>query len=232
MLVLPILAACGGGGGGGDPQPPEVDLSGSWEITEVVSSSTNQCDDGPQAPYTVQVDQDGNGLTVTAPAGRFTGTISGRTVSWTGSYPEDGGTTTIRSMSLQATATSLTGSASWSWTDGTVSCSGTTQVSGRKTGGVGGAHGSGATTGELLFVCGAEVGESGWIAVVRSESDPNLEVHRWLHDETTVELPADRYAVTILAPRPDDGELAPIGRLTGIELQPGELEIVPVECDD
>ena len=135
FVALLVIFACGsGGGGGGDGGgelvTPSTDITGSWSIQEVIDD-TDCGGTGDTDSYTAEVVQSGNTLTVTIEGEVFTGTISGSTVSWTGSYPDDGGTTTITSLELTVSSggTSLTGTASWTFTNG-VSCSGTTQVTG------------------------------------------------------------------------------------------------------
>jgi len=137
-LILFALAACGGGGGGGGggvggggPASPIADVSGTWTITEQGVSDCEGEETFSRGPYQVTVTQTGNNLTVVTPVGTFSGTINGDKVSWGGSYPEQGGgTTTINSMTLTVAAdgNSFSGSSTWSWSDGTESCSGTTQA--------------------------------------------------------------------------------------------------------
>ncbi|WP_455210292.1 fibronectin type III domain-containing protein [Kaarinaea lacus] len=130
-LILAILTACSGGGGDGTSpglNAPVADISGTWNITEDGSSNCP----GEQAyhnEFSIIVAQTGNSLTVSTPAGTFNGTIDGDRVAWTGSYPEDGGTTTITAMQLTVSSdgNSLSGTSSWNWSDGIDSCSGTTQ---------------------------------------------------------------------------------------------------------
>lgn len=139
-LFAVVLAACGGGGGGGGDggdhgnssgtlAPPIADLTGDWDVTE---SGTSNCpgEETYAAAYRVSVAQNGNALTVITPAGTFSGNISGASLSWKGSYQEDGGTTEITSMTLTVASagTHFSGSSNWKWSDGTLSCSGTTQA--------------------------------------------------------------------------------------------------------
>lgn len=142
VLGCMFLVACGGGSGGGDGasggsdvgvggsgRPPIADLTGSWRVTE---SGVSNCPG--LATYTVpafeiDIAQNGNTLTVVAPSSTFPGTIDGDTFSWSGSYPSGEGTTTIRSMTLTVASNgnAFSGSATWSWSDGTTSCTGTSQ---------------------------------------------------------------------------------------------------------
>ena len=69
----------------------------------------------------------------------FSGQICGNTLTWVGSYPEDGGTTTINLMTATISGNSFSSSSNWSWTDGVDSCSGTTSSVGTRNSGGGGA---------------------------------------------------------------------------------------------
>lgn len=140
--VLPIfmLFAAGCGGGGSDT-PATVDLTGSWEVTETITEADGVCADnlGDTFTWSADVVQTGNSATVTITGGDnvgtvFTGTISGSTIDWQGTYPTAGGTTTVTGSNVEATNTSLVGTASWEWSDSDNSCTGTTRLSGNKTG--------------------------------------------------------------------------------------------------
>lgn len=129
--VLVLMFGCGGGGGGGSSDTP-LDVAGVWTIVE--TSGENTCDEpvGVVETYDVTVVQDGTDLTVTTPMGVFTGSIDGDAVEWTGSFEEDGGTTTITLMDLTVSedGTRVTGTADWTWTNGTFICEGTMSVTG------------------------------------------------------------------------------------------------------
>lgn len=121
-LSLSVTSAGGGGGGGGGST---TSLTGTWWVTETVVTST--CEDFGSEIYPVTIAQSGSSLTVTAPAGTFTGTLSGSSsFSWSGSYPEDGGTVTTSITGTITGSNSISGSSSWTWTDGGENCSGTT----------------------------------------------------------------------------------------------------------
>ncbi len=116
------------------PNPQTVDVAGTWDITETMGANT--CGDtvGLTDTYQVTVSQNGSNLTVTAPAGTFNGTMNSNVLSWTGSYPEQGGTTTITGMSLIVSLdrTSFSGTVDWTWTDGNYSCVGENSADGIK----------------------------------------------------------------------------------------------------
>jgi len=130
-------ADTGGGGGsdgGGGTTGDVPDVSGSWTVDETVDGS--DCGEGTTTDsYTIAVTQNGTQLTVTSEGDTFTGTLSGNTLSWTGSYAEDGGTTTITTLSitLDASGNNGSGTAAWTWTDGTETCSGTTEITVNRT---------------------------------------------------------------------------------------------------
>lgn len=137
-----LFLACGGGGGGGDsgggkaPQTSCANVAGTWNTTEQVNATA--CGEGTYTEsLTYNVSQDGCNITV-APQGTnliFNGTVNGNQISWSGSYPEEGGTTTITSLTLTLSSdgNTFSGSNSWTWSDGASRCSGTTNVSGSRT---------------------------------------------------------------------------------------------------
>jgi len=127
-----LLVSCGGGGGGG-LVAPVCDASGNWDIGAYITTSSSYCasDNGTYKYITAVITQSGNTLNVTVSGTTFTGTISGSTVSWRGSYPDTGGTTSeTLSGTVDATCSTITGTTSWTWTDGTGSCSGSTSFTG------------------------------------------------------------------------------------------------------
>lgn len=134
-LIFTTLLGCGDDDDGSGPGllAPTSDLTGTWSISETVDATA--CGEGIyDDDYTAAVVQNGNTLSVTIGGLVFNGTISGSRVSWTGSFPEDGGTTTITSMTLTVdpAGDALSGSSTWRWTDGVDTCSGTTTVAGSK----------------------------------------------------------------------------------------------------
>jgi len=133
-IILSCGGSGGGGGGGGTPAPP-MNVAGTWAVSDTVDNT--KCPGGSitHDNYNVTVVQNGSNLTVTTPVGTFNGSINGNTLSWTGSFPEGGGTTTINSMTLTVSADgkSFSGSSAWTWTQGSTSCSGTSQSTGTLT---------------------------------------------------------------------------------------------------
>ena len=159
VLLAAVVAGCGGGGGGGAaPAAPVAaaapigDVSGTWSITEsAIIADQLQCapPGNPLANYALTVAQTTpttNAITVTdaansSPATDFSGTIKGSALTWSGSFPERGGTTTYNSVNLTvgADCTTLSGTTNWTYVQdpavATFSCTGTTTLSGTKNGG-------------------------------------------------------------------------------------------------
>jgi hypothetical protein len=132
-LVLSLLACGGGGGGNNDPAPTTpANVAGSWTVTE--TSTSNNCGDLVDPAYSITITQNGGNLSVSTPVGVFTGTINGSTVGWTGSYPEDGGTTTITSMTatVASSGNTFSGTSNWSWSGPGGPCSGSTTFTGTR----------------------------------------------------------------------------------------------------
>jgi hypothetical protein len=140
LQVLGILSAflvgCGGGSDGSGSSGTCANIAGTWDSSETVDGSA--CGEGTftqQQTYTIT--QTGCAITIAVPGTTFTGTVSGSHLSWTGSFPSDGGTTTITGMNLTLASDqgSATGTASWTWSGSGTSCPGTTQVTATKRGG-------------------------------------------------------------------------------------------------
>lgn len=111
-----------------------TNVTGTWRVTEIDSSN---CDDsGGTSTGTWNVTQSGRSVTVLSIERNIvlTGTITGSTINLQGSFPEDGGTTTVTSTNITvgATGNTITGSETWFWTGFGESCSGTTSVSGSR----------------------------------------------------------------------------------------------------
>ena len=114
----------GGTGSGGSTAAPE-DVSGDWFSRTEVNAVNCGIGEFIDAQAFV-ITQDDVNISVLASSGdTFTGTVNGDIVEWSGSYDERGGTTTITDLSLVVSGDSVSGNASWTWTDGTDSCNGT-----------------------------------------------------------------------------------------------------------
>ncbi len=127
--LVTVLGACGGKGG--EPGAPPATVEGNWTVTETGTSNT--CGDAVDPPYAISIAQNGGAITVTTPAGSFNGTISGNVVTWSGSYPDNGGTTTITSLRATVFGNTISGTSTWTWSQGSVTCGGTTTFSGALT---------------------------------------------------------------------------------------------------
>jgi uncharacterized lipoprotein YehR (DUF1307 family) len=122
-----VLAGCGGGDGGSDGGSVNtscVDVSGTWHTTWI--SDPTACGEMiAEESMNHVITQSGCNITVSDVKGTFNGTVNGNSLTWTGSYPDDGGTTTS-TINLTFSSNALTGSGTWTWTNGAQSCSGTT----------------------------------------------------------------------------------------------------------
>lgn len=127
-----FVHACSDEDDSGTLAPPAFDLTDSWSISETVDATG--CGEGTLVDdWTLTATQSGNSLTAVTPVGTFTGTVSGSRVRWSGDYPEDGGTTTITvTATIDSSGDALSGTSTWSWTDGTNSCSGTSVFTGTR----------------------------------------------------------------------------------------------------
>ena len=137
--AIAMTATCGSSGGGSNNNACtasgtcSVNVTGTWSTTEQVSASACGSAHTDYNSYTVS--QTGCNVVVSASgAGPFNGSVNGSQICWTGSYSQNGGTTTITSLNLtvDASGTSFQGTSHWTWSDGNTSCSGTTQVYGTK----------------------------------------------------------------------------------------------------
>lgn len=113
-----------------------LDISGTWTFEINDSTDVAECEDDRTENFVVV--QSGTDLEVTDEGGHsYSGSLSGDALVWTGSYPEDGGTS---ETSLEATvavdsngAMSMSGSSSWSFTldgESDPACSGTSTFTG------------------------------------------------------------------------------------------------------
>jgi len=209
FLAGALLGGCqsGGSSGGGDGDTEDAQalgsadvgqasIAGSWSIHEQVDGIG--CGNGTyEDEYQISVVQDGSHITVTAPLdaypyeAQFLGTVDGNHVQWNGEYPEEGGTTSVDNLSVTVDGNTLSGMASWTWSDGQFSCAGTTQVSGQRV--------SAAPTSETT-----------------SQEDSNVDStsdSARLADETTApnDTLADAQALGVIT---DDGQVTVAGEIT------------------
>jgi hypothetical protein len=139
LSIFSLFYSCGGGGGGSsssnEPSEQYTDVSGTWDVN-IVRDDT-ECNNGSTliANFTYQytITQDKSSLTIIDQDGyQFKGTLVGDTMNWTGSRPYKNGTSTITASSLTVSGNSLTGTVNWSFTNGSKTCSLTSQYSGTR----------------------------------------------------------------------------------------------------
>ena len=145
LLLAAFVAGCGGGDDDAPGlQTPIGDVTGAWTIAEADITSTEPACASPPAgtnpveSYSLTFTQTGNTLAVSDGTNSFTGTISGSTVSWTGSFPDNGGagTTTINSLSATVDPgcnTLSAGTMNWTYVEpapSTFTCTATTTFTG------------------------------------------------------------------------------------------------------
>ncbi len=103
----------------------EANIAGKWTWSRTDNSS---CNGVSYESGTFTVTQNGSNISVyDAVANRtLTGTISGNTISFSGSFAEYGGTTNATAtLTLSADKNSCSGGASWTWTGPSKICTGT-----------------------------------------------------------------------------------------------------------
>jgi hypothetical protein len=120
-------------------EAPIGDVSGTWSTLEVFSSSISECND--TNADTIDVTHDGVSNTLTMKSqtsgASLNGTISNNVVTWTGSVPYADGTLTYSpaTVTVAPDCSSFQGSANWSYSETGFSCTGTSTISGDRTGG-------------------------------------------------------------------------------------------------
>ncbi len=133
MMILFALffVACGSSGGGADSDPASYDLSGTWTAQETV---TGNCS-GEAYPISQTevfvVTQSGDAISVTTPSnnGHMSGRVSGNKITWDGVMEDGNGDLTMSfSGNVSGNGDQITGSARWTWSDGSYTCSGKTEV--------------------------------------------------------------------------------------------------------
>lgn len=103
-------------------------FGGSWTVT--TTGTSNNCGSPADSPYSITISQNGSSLSIVTPVGTFSGSISGDSFSWSGSYPDQGGTTTINSLQATRSGNNFSGTSNWTWVSGGTSCSGTDTFTG------------------------------------------------------------------------------------------------------
>jgi hypothetical protein len=131
--LLAALATVGCSGSEDSPAgslPPGTDLSGAWYVEEVVSGNCPGSNYPEEDAYWMDVQQTSDGLVLTVDGQEpVAGTLEGNTLTWEGTRQSSSGVVSISfSGSIASDAQSGSGAATWTWTDGSLECSGTTQV--------------------------------------------------------------------------------------------------------
>lgn len=104
--------------------------AGLWSVIETVNAVA--CGEGTyQDSYTATVTENGGQLSVSANGISRSGTLSGDSINYSVSYPEDGGTTNANG-SITFNGTTASGNSSWTWTGNGQSCGGTSSLSASK----------------------------------------------------------------------------------------------------
>lgn len=108
---------------------PTIDLTGRWRINERDSSN---CGNDGSVTGLWDVTQTGDNVTVRSGSITLRGTLVSGTLNLQGSFPEEGGTTTVTRSNLTVgpTGNTISGTETWRWSDGFESCSGTTTING------------------------------------------------------------------------------------------------------
>ena len=111
--------------------PP--DLNGSWNFTITVTQANGVCaGEGGTSTKTMTITQKGQNITIAGflgnPANQLTGTIDLESGIWvinvSGSYSEDGGTTTSSHRLEVKNTSEISGTEDWSWSGGGGTCPG------------------------------------------------------------------------------------------------------------
>jgi hypothetical protein len=130
-LLLAVAVACGSDSATGAKDP--VDPTGLWRFDIVNTIATGVCSDetGDVSVEMITITRTGSAPPYQVVASGFldlqsnqlTGTIDSKNkLVISGSYSEDGGTTTTTHSLTATSATSMSGTESWSWTGGGGSC--------------------------------------------------------------------------------------------------------------
>lgn len=105
---------------------------GEWAVTESVNATA--CGEGTSVEtYTAVVSQSGTTMTVTASGITRSGAFSGTILTFTATYPEDGGSVSS-SGTIVFNGNSASGSSTWTYTEGSLSCDGSSTLSASRVG--------------------------------------------------------------------------------------------------
>lgn len=105
-------------------------VQGKWRIIEEADASA--CGEGTETTiYSLRVLESNSGLSVISNVGSFSAGLSGLSLQWSGSFAEDGGTTSAEvNVMFAESLHDLTGVSQWTWSNGSQSCEGTSFFTG------------------------------------------------------------------------------------------------------
>jgi len=109
-------------------QEAALDLTGIWRVQQTITGNCSGVDYPYTESYMAECVQNGSTLTLTSTSNgaSFFGTITGNTITLTGTIPTEDGITSINfSGTVSSDGNTVTGAATWTWTDGIRTCSGT-----------------------------------------------------------------------------------------------------------
>jgi hypothetical protein len=109
-------------------QGTALDLTGTWSVQETVTGNCPGVDYPTTDTYMAACVQDGNNLTLTVPSNgaSFAGTIADNAIALTGTIPTEDGVSSVNfSGTVSSDGNTVTGTATWTWTNGSRTCSGT-----------------------------------------------------------------------------------------------------------
>ena len=129
------LAGCSSSDSSAPPATPIGDISGVWAISETTTSQTVGCSGFDS--YDLTFAQNINAVTITdEDSSVFNGTLSGNTLTWSGSFPEPPGTVSTNvTLTIDASCSALSGSFTFTYSETGFSCSGTATITGNRTSG-------------------------------------------------------------------------------------------------
>jgi hypothetical protein len=130
LLVLFLAISCKKSSNNPVLEDAAVDLKGTWIIEQIINSDS-QSGTYPQTKIEIcTINQSGNSLEVISQYDTSTGQLNGRNLQLTRTFPEGSGKTTIIfSGTASDDGKTFSGTATWTWSDGTSSISGTANIS-------------------------------------------------------------------------------------------------------
>ena len=117
------------------PSAPATDLTGVWIVNKILNGNCQGSNYPAYEMDIVKISQATNTLNIYLFSADTTinGSISGRQVTWRANTIEDGNTTSINFKGTASTdGKTITGSATWKWSNGNYTCSGTGAVNANK----------------------------------------------------------------------------------------------------